>query len=242
MTTTTATPTAGPHSAPDISAMSPIARWGRAFQALAKVVADPEKTDQVLVFATYANAGAVQRRRSEFIDDPQLQRLFTERRTIDSHSIDLAALGALPHGTLGRAYADFLRERGLTPDVFERPPEEHRDPAVAYAILRVRQTHDLWHVVTGYTTDTANEVALQAFTYAQLGTPASAVLAVIGVLRGLPSRPGLPLDVARAFRLGRHSRGLAAFPWEDHWSTPLAEVRAILGLPTVPRPPTPSAS
>ena len=34
-------------------------RWKRAYKALATVLQDPEKTDQVLVFSTYANAGSM---------------------------------------------------------------------------------------------------------------------------------------------------------------------------------------
>jgi ubiquinone biosynthesis protein Coq4 len=33
---------------------------------------------------------------------------------------------------------------------------------------RTRQTHDLWHVLTGLGTDIPGEIALQAFTYEQL--------------------------------------------------------------------------
>jgi ubiquinone biosynthesis protein COQ4 len=209
-------------------------RWKRAFAALGQVLRDPEKTDQVLVFSTYANAGSMKQRIHRFLDDPRGRRLFEEHRTIDARSIDLAALARLPEGTLGRAYADFLNARGLTPDVFENPPDNVRDPAIAYVVMRLRQTHDLWHVVTGYDTDPASEVALQAFTFGQLGAPSAGILAVLGTLRAMRLKPGLAADVARAFRLGRRAEHLAIFPWEDHWAKPLVEVRALLGLPAIP--------
>ena len=40
------------------------------------------------------------------------------------------------------------------------------DPRAAYLAQRMRQTHDIWHVLTGYATDVAGEVQLQAFTLA----------------------------------------------------------------------------
>lgn len=209
-------------------------RWKRAFSALATVLRDPEKTDQVLVFSTYANAGTMPDRIHRFLDHPIGRRLYTEHRTIDTHSIDLEALGRLPEGTLGRAYADFLRERGLSPDVFEHPPEDITDPEMAYVVHRLRQSHDLWHVVTGYETDPASEVALQAFTYGQLHAPSSGILALLGTLRGSQLKRDLVIDVVRAYRLGRRAESLAIFPWEDHWATPLADVRTRLGLPLVP--------
>jgi len=98
----------------------------------------------------------------------------------------------------------------------------------------MRQTHDLWHVVTGHNTDYAGEIALQAFTFGQVRAPSTLILSLTGTLKGLREKPGLPLDVLAAFRAGKAAKPLIAFPWEDHWSTPLAEVRAMLGLAATP--------
>jgi len=220
----------------DIDQLSPLARWQRALQALGRVVANPEATDQVLVFSTYANAGTMRRRLHRFFDDPAGQRLFREQRAIDSHTVDLDALAALPAQTLGHAYAHFLRSRGFSPDVFDGPPADVRDPRAAYVMQRMRQTHDLWHVVTGHDTDPAGEIALQAFTFGQVRAPSTLILSMVGTLKGLREKPGLPLDVLAAFRAGRAAKPLIAFPWEDHWATPVGEVRAMLGLALEPAP------
>lgn len=219
----------------DATKLSAWQRWRLALDALGRVMVKPEQTDQVLVFSMYANAGTMPSRIHRFFDDPRGRRLYEERRLIDTRSVDLDALGALPEGTLGRAYADFLRSRGLSPDVFEHAPAEVPDPRMAYVIQRLRQTHDLWHVVTGYETDPASEIALQAFTFAQVRAPSSLVLAALGTLRGTPSKPDLVLEVVSAFRIGRRAEKLAVFPWEDHWTRPLVEVREMLGLPIKPR-------
>src|SRR4051812_43222208 len=94
----------------DVLSMSRLERWRKAFAALARVVANPEETDQVLVFSTHVNAGSMPARIGRFLDDPSGRRLYAERRAIDSR-IDLAALAALPAGTLGHAYAHFLSSR-----------------------------------------------------------------------------------------------------------------------------------
>jgi ubiquinone biosynthesis protein Coq4 len=210
--------------------LSPLARWRRALGALAKVLADPGRTDQVLEFSMYANAGTMARRIERIFEDPRCRRLYEERRTLDSRTVDLERLGRLPEGTLGRAYADFMRSRGLTPEVFDGAPPEVADPRSAYIIQRLRQTHDLWHVVTGYETDAASEIALQAFTFAQVRAPSSLLLATAGTLRAAREVPRLPRDVMAAFRAGLRAEKLALFPWEDHWQTPLAEVRRLLGV------------
>ncbi len=220
--------------ATDVASLSPVTRWTKALRALSRVMANPDETDQVLLFSNYANAGTMGKRIERFFADPRGARLYAEHRAIDSHTVDLEAFAALPAGTLGHAYASFLRSRGFTPDVFEGPPPNVSDPRTSYLIQRVRQTHDLWHVVTGHDTNPAGEVALQAFTFAQLHAPSTFILSTMGTLRGLREKPTLPRDVIAAFLTGRRAGSLITFPWEDHWATPLTEVRAMLGLPTHP--------
>jgi ubiquinone biosynthesis protein COQ4 len=220
--TTSTTPT-------DILSLSRFERLRRAFAALAKVVADPDAPDQVLVFNSHINAGSLPQRISLFYGDVDGQRLFAERRAIDSRT-DLDALAALPEGTLGHAYAHFLRARGLTPDVFDGTPAEIADVRAAYVLQRLRQTHDLWHVVTGYDTDPRGEIALQAFTFGQLRAPSSLILAVVGTIKGFNKERALASEVLAAYRAGSAAQRLATFLWEDHWTTPLEEVREILGI------------
>jgi ubiquinone biosynthesis protein COQ4 len=215
----------------DATTLPPLTRWRRAIAALGKVLVDPEKTDQVLVFSIYANAGSMPKRIHRFFETADGQRLYDEHRTIDSKSIDLDALAALPEGTLGHAYARFLKSRGLTPAVFDNPPSEVSDPQMQYVVQRMRQTHDLWHVVTGHDTDPASEVALQAFTFAQVRAPSSAILAAMGTLRAFRQKPSIARDVVTSFKGGARANRLPSFPWEDHWTTPLHEVRRLLGLP-----------
>ena len=226
--TTSSTPT-------DIPALPARVRWTRALRALARVLAHPEETDQVLVFTTYANAGTTAHRLDQFYEDPRGEELFARRRAIDSTTVDLAAMSQLPEGTLGHAYARFMTSHGLTPDVFDGSPADIADPRAAYVIQRMRQTHDLWHVATHAETDPAGEVALQAFTFAQAGAPSSAILAALGTLKTVRYNTAILKDVADMLRLGRRAEKLYWFAWEDHWTTPLADVRRMLGLPAAPR-------
>lgn len=219
----------------DASELPALVRWHRALRALTRVMRHPEQTDQVLVFTNLANAKYRERRLDIFYSDPRAQRLFAEQRTLDSRTVDLDALAALPAGTLGHAYATFMRSHGLTPDVFDGRPALVRDDRAAYLVQRMRQTHDLWHVVTNAETDPAGEIALQAFLYAQVRAPASGILAALGTLRSLRYTREVLRDVRDMYRLGRQAEPLAAFPWEDHWTTPLVDVRRMLKLPQHPR-------
>jgi len=219
----------------DVADLPAPIRWGRALYALGRVLRNPEETDQVLVFSNLANAGRRDERLNRFFEDPVGAKLFAEQRALDSTTIDLDALAALPEGTLGHAYARFMKAHGLTPNVFDGTPEDVRDERAAYIIQRMRQTHDLWHVVTNCETDPAGEIALQAFTFAQVGAPSSGILAVLGTLRTLRFTRDVGPDALELYRLGAAAKPLVIFPWEDHWATPLTEVRRLLGLPANPR-------
>jgi hypothetical protein len=56
---------------------------------------------------------------------------------------------------------------------------------------------------------------------------------VLAAVDASAARPTLARDVVRSFRAGRHAEAFATFLWEDHWTTPLAEVRAMLGVEPV---------
>jgi ubiquinone biosynthesis protein COQ4 len=131
----------------------------------------------------------------------------------------------LREGTLGRTYSEFLRSRNLTPEVFAAP-REVRDEAARYVAQRIRQTHDLWHVLTGYDTDVLGEAELQAFTYAQLRTPFSLLVALFGASNANLLSP----RVWAAYRRGKRAAPLVWRAWERHFATPLPELRQLLRL------------
>jgi ubiquinone biosynthesis protein COQ4 len=88
-------------------------------------------------------------------------------------------------------------------------------------------------VVTGCDTDPAGEIALQAFTFAQVRALGNGFLTLTGLVRGVGKRRGFVRDTLRMYRVGKRARSLPVFDWENHWAAPLAEVRALLGLPVV---------
>ena len=92
----------------DVADLPPRVRLYRALRALAGVLADPERTDLVLEFSNLINAGRRDDRLHFFFDDPAGAKLYAERRAIDSKTVDLDQLAALPADTLGHAYATFM--------------------------------------------------------------------------------------------------------------------------------------
>ncbi|MCU1281661.1 MAG: hypothetical protein JWM53_5207 [bacterium] len=145
--------------------------------------------------------------------------------------LDLKALRALPTGTLGRQYALMMDRNGLDPASIPTLPD---DDEGKYVRSHLYETHDLWHVATGFSTDVPGELGLQAFYQAQLpGKLPSAILAA-GFLNTLVysfgQRDVRMREIARGWLLGRRSRPLFGVRWDDYLALPLDEVRARLGL------------
>jgi ubiquinone biosynthesis protein COQ4 len=204
-------------------------RLGRAGRALVNLAVDPNRLEQVFVIDEALNAARIPAMLEKLERDPETRRLLAERPRIDSAHVDFDALERLPDGTLGREYIRFLRDNDITPDVFQMP--ELGDERMAYAVMRMRQTHDLWHVLTGYAPDVTGEVLLQAFTFVQLRAPSALAITAMGTVRFGWRTPGFFRRLRAAVRGGRATKKLAAFRWEEHWAEPVEKLRQDLGCP-----------
>jgi len=208
---------------------SAAARLALALRSGLKLALDTTDTRQVFYLAIAVDRETLPRIAARLAADSGGRELLRTQAAIDSKHVDFAALRALPPHTLGGAYASALRVQGLDPDVFQRPPGLPDD--LAYVAQRARQTHDLWHVLTGLGTDIPGEVALQAFTHAQLGQNFSKLIVRFGCLVFGLRYPRMWNMVLRARRAGGEAKFLLAVRWEDWWADPLDEVRARVGLP-----------
>ncbi len=157
--------------------------------------------------------------------------------------MDDAWLDGFADGTVGAAYRAFVRgerlsagglaqvsKAGLRADQHDQP-----DPVAWYG-RRMRDIHDLWHVLTGYGRDPLGEASLVAFSYSQtrgLGWLAIAlgVLVKGGVAHGVR---GVRRAVIEGFRHGRVAAWLPGLDYEKLMALPLDLARAELGI----RPPT----
>jgi ubiquinone biosynthesis protein Coq4 len=149
--------------------------------------------------------------------------------------IDMAQLAALPEGSLGRTYADQLQRLNLTPDSLI-DPRPITTPA-EYITHRLRETHDIIHVLTGFGIDGPGELGLQAFNLAQVRSPLAVLLIFGGLLGTLQDdEPLEPLlrALARGFAMGLEARCLITYKLEEGWERPLADWRRELGLPEAP--------
>ncbi|MCR9245054.1 MAG: Coq4 family protein [bacterium] len=163
-------------------------------------------------------------------EDAEVAALMRERYL--AQPVDVEALAKLPVGTLGHEFARHIREHGFDADYY-RKLEVKND--LDWVLMRMRQTHDLWHVVTGIDSDRLGELAVKAFELAQTWRPLAAVITTGGLLRYVAKEPDRLGDVmahiSHGYQLGRHARPFLAQRWEEGWDVPLAVWRERVGLP-----------
>lgn len=218
---------------------TPLERARIATRALLSLLRDPNDTRQVFLLGISTNRRSFPRLLARIAMTDEGGEMLRERPSIDSRHVDYAALRALPDGTLGREYARFLDDNHLDPDLFQSPPGLPEVPA--YLVQRLRQVHDIWHVVTGYSPDVPGELALQAFSYAQTGTALSLIISVFGTLRwtfspppgASTSGPKLIAKTVDGYRRGKRAAFLPVVKFEDMWSLPVTEVREKLRVEAV---------
>ena len=147
------------------------------------------------------------------------------------------ALAALPAGSFGRAYYDFVEREGISADGLveaSRVQQKFPAPGIDEQTFRerIRDMHDLWHVLTGYGRDPLGETCVVAFSYAQTRSLGFALIAVLGalkigqLLRGAPVRPA----VLEAYRNGRAASWLVGEDMEALLAEPLDALRVRLGI------------
>jgi ubiquinone biosynthesis protein Coq4/drug/metabolite transporter (DMT)-like permease len=140
---------------------------------------------------------------------------------------EIEPLLQLPAGTLGGDYARHMKANNLRPDFYEDVAPRHRQH---YLRLRMRQTHDIWHVLAGFGTDEFGEVGLQGFYFAQFTNGQSAIIGGGAMLRCVLSGRFGDLErtidaFCEGYCKGKLAESLLAVKWEELWDEPLESLR-----------------
>lgn len=195
------------------------------------VVADPTRTDLVFKVITspeILKADAIDMFLSRIRQDPKGAQLLHERYEMPWHVADLAEY---PKESLGYAYARHMIDNNLDADFFDKVPG---DSEGSYVQMRMRQTHDIWHALTGFDTSVADEVGLQAFQQAMYGTRSSATIISMLLLHGAAFDADMmnatTAAIAKGWEMGRACKPLFGEKFEENWDRNLDEYRQELGL------------
>lgn len=203
----------------------------RMVAALASFLKTPGSLDSVFAVADSVKDGPLgEQALRHLLSDRHFKALVDEEWRPER--IDLQHLQTLPKGSLGRCYADQLISQGITPDTLIDPTPVSN--ANEFVVHRVRETHDIVHVLTGFGLDGDSEIGLQGFNLAQNRSPVAVMLIFGAMLSSLQNdEPLEPLlrALAHGFQMGLNADLVIGRKLEEGWERPLNDWREELKLP-----------
>ncbi len=209
----------------------------KAFRAFRKLVADKEDTRQVFEIMRALSGRSIGRGYNRMLRTMEGGRQAYLRQELAERLDDPAWLAQFGPGTVGATYRAFREARGFTAEGLAdearkvAPLADAPHPVIWYS-RRIRDVHDIWHVLTGYETDALGEACVVAFSYAQTRNVGFAFIGwgaareIQRESRSIPARRA----VWQAYRNGRAARWLPGLDYEALFAEPLDSARARLGI------------
>lgn len=161
--------------------------------------------------------------------EPASAALIRDRYIPPAHDLD--KLLTYPQDSLGYIYAAAMRQRGFDPNLHKGMTAESD---AHYVELRLSQTHDLWHLLTGFDTSEIGEIGLQAFHLPQFPYPLATMLTANSLMSSTllapEELPKLVEAIAQGLQMGKAVKSLFAQKWEESWEKPLTQWQAELNL------------
>lgn len=213
-----------------------------ALRALRQLVRNKDDTKQVFLILKSLGGGSSFRGFQRFRATKYGQQVLATQQDLVDLLSNRHYLESLPEGSLGRAFIAFMDRCGLSP---EGLADASREAGIDEASFtpefrkfekRLRCSHDLWHVVTGYGCDGLGEMGLVAFSYRHIrniGFMLIAVAAAYNYKKQFPDRPIWRI-MWEGYRRGGTSSWLVLADWERLLPLPLNQVRRQLNIPEAP--------
>lgn len=215
---------------PQKSRMRPIV----AMKALKILIEDPEQTKQVFVVIRAMSGNALEKSFDRFKQTETGKQVLSEHRQLISTLQNQEALRQLNVDSLGRHYLKFVEIEHISADGLVEASQSDdliQDRGLRLFGERMRDSHDLWHVITGYGTDTFGEACLLAFTYSQTKNRGLGIIAIVGMIKiAQELGPEVKKAMWQAYRAGKKAAWLPGLDWESLLQRPLEEVRQLLNI------------
>jgi ubiquinone biosynthesis protein COQ4 len=161
--------------------------------------------------------------------DPAVAQLI--KQNFNPPTRDLATLLQYPRGSLGYTYGKLLEVQGFDPHFYRDRPIQNDDD---YCIMRVRKTHDIQHVVTGWGMLNGGEAGVVAINALQYSYPAFVLIELGGMgllfhagAEGFQERVDI---ISKGAQMARTIKPMMGIRWEEELEKPLDRWREELGI------------
>lgn len=209
-----------------------------ALRAIAKLLKDKEDTVQVFEIMRALSGKSIPNGYARLIESPEGGAIAYRREELAKILSDRAFLESLPAGSVGRTYLHFtttenISAQGLIEESMRAGNQDvERQHPLAWYGRRLRDVHDLWHVLTGYGRDAIGETCLVAFSYAQTKSLGFGFIGMVGAFKLKKELPNQPMFKAvwQAYQNGRKAAWLPGQDYIALLSEPLEKARARMNI------------
>ncbi|MCB1683349.1 MAG: Coq4 family protein [Pseudomonadales bacterium] len=212
-------------------------------RAMAALGANPDDTEQAIRAITAMSGGSQNRCLRRLKGLPTGAQLLRSRPELYDRLSNMDYLGSLPEGTLGKEIWHFYTTEELSAQGLKAASEaagevnrisspnsgNTRISEIDWLGRRLRDLHDVFHVLTGYGRDMRGEIACLAFTFAQTWNTGVGYV-VLRAMRNNGWNSEMGVLIRQAFRRGRRSSWLVDKNWEVLLEQPLNELRDRLRI------------
>ncbi|WP_373472480.1 Coq4 family protein [Sphingorhabdus lacus] len=211
----------------------------KALHHFRKLIADKEDTEHVFHIIAALRGSKFRKIASTFWHSEKGQRILASNQRLIDVLDDHDSIKKLPAGTVGRAYVDFMEREGLSAAGLEAEYAKFTDAGVRYEDGidrygdRLRDTHDMLHVLTGYGRDALGEQCVLAFTYAQnrnLGVGFIAYAGGFELKRRVARSAPIMKAVHEGYHIGNAAKNIVHEDIVELLKEPLADARKRLGI------------
>ncbi len=203
------------------------------------LIADKEDTEQVFHIVNNLRGGRYIKEAIAFLQSNAGKALRAKDENLPDMLDDHAALWKMPAGSLGRAYVEFMEREGLTANGLVEESKKFGATVpqfgdqIEWFYNRMRDTHDMNHILTGYGRDPLGEQCVLAFSYSQNFSLGFYFIAYAGGLEVKKHAPaGAPIfgAIREAQRNGAKAKVIGYQDIVALLPLPLEEVRAMLNI------------
>lgn len=177
------------------------------------------------------------------MSDPNSAEMVKERYVGTNY--DLNAMLAMPKNSLGWTYAKVISTMGYDPQFY--PPAQAEMTEEEYIYFRVFKTHDIHHILTGFSLDNFGELGVISVTVAQSRYPGFLFIDLLSLLISfftsdkLSTETDLPEEeiktlgykfklISQGIEMGQSAKTLFPIKWEEGLEKPLAQWREDLNI------------
>jgi ubiquinone biosynthesis protein COQ4 len=177
------------------------------------------------------------------MNDPASAAIIKERYIGAEYNLE--EMLKMPKHSLGWTYATIMSTLGYDPQFYPSPKLEMTD--AEYISFRVFKTHDIHHILTGFSLNNFGELGVISLTVSQSRFPGFLFIDLLSLMISfftadkLSSEAEIPEEevktlkykfdlISQGLHMGESAKSLFPIKWEENFERPLNEIREELNI------------